>query len=100
MIHIVGDWYIEIDEHSYNLQQYAGETVDKDGKRRKNWKSVTYHGTLEQALIQFQQNQVRDALAEKDMEIAEAIEVVQTFNYLLKHTVETVLKAEKSNEEK
>ena len=95
MIHIMNDWYIDIDEHSYNLQQYAGETVDKDGKQRKNWKNVTYHGTLEQALMQFQRNQIRDTLAEKDLEIAEAIEIVQTFNYMLKKAVEKVLRAEK-----
>lgn len=99
MIHIKGDWFIDIDEHSYNLQQYAGEVIDKDGKQRKSWKNVTYHGTLEQALIQFQKNQIHDALAEKDMELAEAIDVVQTFNYMLKSSVEKVLAAERKKNE-
>lgn len=98
MIHITGDWYIDIDEHSYNLQQYAGETVDKDGKLRKNWKNITYHGSLDLALMQFQKNQIRNALAEKDMELAEAIEVVQTFNYMLKDSVEKLMNAEREKE--
>lgn len=95
MIHINGGWYIDVDEHSYNLQQFAGYRTDKDGKEQKQWKNITYHATLDGAMIQFQRNQIREALAEKDMELSEAIEIVQTFNYMLKETVAKVLKMEK-----
>lgn len=95
MIHITGDWYVDVDQYSYILEEYTGSYTDKDGIERKNYKNVTYHATLDKALIQFQKEQIKAALSEKDMELAEAIEIVQTFNYMLKHTIETVLSAEK-----
>lgn len=76
MIHIKGDWYIEADERTYNLMQFAGTYVDKEGRVCSSYKNTTYHATLEQALNQYVKYAIRDALNEDDLEIKEAIRVL------------------------
>lgn len=84
LILIKKDWYIEIDEYSYNLQQFNGIYVDKKGNEIVQWKNQTYHPTLDKALWQYTQYMVRDALrdASKDLidgiTIAEAIKIIRT----------------------
>lgn len=79
MIHVKDDWYIEVDEYSYNLQQYNGIYVDKKGNEIKQWKNATYHPTLDKALWQYVQYRVRDALSENDViEIKDAIQIVRS----------------------
>ena len=82
MIHIKDDWYIEVDEYTYNLQQYAGSYVDKKGETRENYKNVTYHSTLADALMQYTRYRVRDSL-KNDIEIIDAIKT-------LKHELKSV----------
>lgn len=76
MIHVKGDWYIEIDERTYNLMQFSGTYVDKDGRVCSSYKNTTYHATLEQALNQYIRYAVRDALSQEDLEIKDAIRVL------------------------
>lgn len=80
MIHIIGDWYIDVDQYSYTLEEYAGTSVDKDGVERKNYKNQTYHATLEKALKHFGRVILTEKLSEKDMELSEAIEIVKDCN--------------------
>ena len=77
MIHIKDDWYVDVDEASYNLQQYAGVYTDKNGNEIKQWKNQTYHSTLDRALWQYVTYKVRDALKDNDIEIKEAITILQ-----------------------
>lgn len=73
MIHIKDDWYIEVDERSYNLQQFVDTYIDKDGVERNIWKNVTYHGTLTEALDRYLRRVAHDSLQD-DMDIVEALE--------------------------
>ena len=77
MIHIKDDWYVDVDEASYNLQQYAGVYTDKNGNEIKQWKNQTYHATLDRALWQYVTYKVRDALKERELEVQEAITILQ-----------------------
>lgn len=77
MIHIKDDWYIDVDEASYNLQQYMGVYTDKNGNEIKQWKNQTYHATLDRALWQYVTYKVRDALKDNDIEIKEAIQIIR-----------------------
>ena len=77
MIHIKDDWYIDVDEASYNLQQYTGVYTDKNGNEIKQWKNQTYHATLDRALWQYVTYKVRDALKDNDIEIKEAIQIIR-----------------------
>ena len=82
MIHIDGDWYIDIDDYTYNLQQYAGTTVDKDGKERTVWKNISYHSSLANALYHYEIRMIRESL-KPDMELDEAIKHIDNqFNEL------------------
>lgn len=76
MIHIKDDWYVEVDELSYNLCQFASERVEKDGSKRNMYKNVTYHRTLAEALQQYSKYRIRNAL-QADMTLSEAIETIQ-----------------------
>ena len=76
MIHIKDDWYIDIDEYTFNLQQYAGTYVDREGKERKNWKNVTYHSTLANAIFQYERMMVRKEL-KPDMELVDALQKME-----------------------
>ena len=75
MIHIKGDWYIDVDERSYNLMKFAGTYNDKNGKECNSYTNITYHSTLAAALNQYAVYVVRDAL-EPDMEIKEAVQTL------------------------
>ena len=76
MIHIKDDWYIDVDEASYNLMQYAGKRPDKKGELVDSYKNITYHSTLEKALKQYIRYRVKDSL-QADMELVEAVQTVQ-----------------------
>jgi len=79
MIHIKDDWYIEVDESSYNLQQFNGVYIDKHGNTIKQWKNQTFHATLDRALKQYLTYSVRDALqTADDISIKEAIDIIHT----------------------
>ena len=75
MIHIKDDWYVDVDERSYNLTKFAGTYLDKNGNECKSYTNTTYHRTLADALKQYMVYVVRDAL-EPDMEIKEAVQVL------------------------
>ncbi len=75
MIHIKDDWYIDIDERTYNLMKFAGTYLDKKGNECKSFTNITYHSTLAAALNQYVSYAVRDAL-EPDMEIQEAVKTL------------------------
>lgn len=75
MIHIKGDWYIDVDERTYNLTKFMGTYQDKDGKECKTFANTTYHRTLAEALQKYMTYVVRDAL-EPDMEIKEAVQTL------------------------
>lgn len=77
MIHVKDDWYIDVDEYSYNLQQYNGVYTDKKGNEIKQWKNQTYHPTLNKALWQYIQYRVRDALKDEDMEVMQAVQTIR-----------------------
>ena len=77
MIHVKDNWYIDVDECSYNLQQYAGVYTDKHGNEIKQWKNQTYHATLDKALWQYITYRVRDALSADDIEVKEAIVIIR-----------------------
>lgn len=91
MIHIIGDWYIDVDQYSYTLEQYAGTSVDKDGVERKNYKNQTYHATFEKALKHFGREILTEKLSEKDMELSEAIEIVKKCNEQIKFEIERLM---------
>ena len=76
MIHIKDDWYIEVDEYTYNLQQYVGTYTDKNGVTKDSYKNVTYHRTLADALMQYTRYRVRDSLT-NDSELIEAINTLK-----------------------
>ena len=76
MIHVKDDWYIDVDEASYNLMQYAGKRPNKNGELIDSYKNITYHSTLERALKQYIRYRVKDSLQE-DMELREAVQAVQ-----------------------
>ncbi len=78
MIHIKGDWYIDVDEWSYNLTRYAGKYTDKNGEERESYTNTTYHRTLADALNQYVTYAVRDALKDKDLDIKDAIDILRT----------------------
>ena len=75
MIHIKDNWYIEVDDYSYNLQQYNGMYTDKNGNEVKQWKNQTYHATLERALQQYLTYRVRDALT-GELELNDALKIM------------------------
>lgn len=76
MIHIKDNWYIDVDERTYNLTKFAGTYKDKNGKESDSYTNTTYHRTITEALNQYVSYMVRDAL-EPDMEIGQAIETLQ-----------------------
>ncbi len=75
MIHIKGDWYVDVDERSYNLTKFAGTYIDKKGNECPSYTNTTYHRTLADALNQYVTYMVRDAL-EPDMEIKDAVKTL------------------------
>ena len=77
MIHVKDDWYIDVDEYSYNLQQYNGVYTDKNGNEIKQWKNQTYHASLDKALWQYVVYRVRDAVKDQDLEIKEAVQIIR-----------------------
>lgn len=76
MIHIKDDWYIDVDERTYNLTKFAGTYTDKNGNECASYTNTTYHSTLAAALNQYVTYVVREALA-PDMEIKEAVSTLR-----------------------
>ena len=91
MIHIDKDWYVDVDQYSYTLEQYTGDSVDKDGVVRHNYKNQTYHATLDKALKQYCREVIKGKLAERDMELKEAIELIKDLSANVDETVERIL---------
>lgn len=101
MIHVKDDWYIDIDQYSYTLEQFVVTYVDKDGVERNSFKNQTYHATLEKALKHFSEEVIREKLSEEYMELKDAITVVRECRKSINEAVERLLNdiEEKDGEE-
>lgn len=96
LILIKDDWYIEIDEYSYNLQQFNGIYIDKKGNEIAQWKNQTYHPTLDKALWQYTQYKVRDALRDASKDLLDGITIAEAIKIIheeLKETREVISNA-------
>ena len=59
---IENDYYIVIDEYSYNLAQPNGYMIGRNGQRYETYKTIGYYSTIERALSAYLEISQREAL--------------------------------------
>lgn len=77
MIHIEKDWYIDSDKYCYVLGRYLGKKESKDGKEVEVWADQKYYATLKKALAGYYRIKTKELLSEKDLEIYDAIKMLE-----------------------
>ncbi len=75
MIHIEGDWYIDVDSTCYTLGKRT-ESVDKKGNKVYVLNKCTYHRDLKQAVYAYFDVKEKEVLKGKDLEIVDALKIV------------------------
>lgn len=88
MIHLEGDWYIDLDPYCYVLQKFMG--TDKKGN--SVYRYQTYHGSLERAVKEYVNLAPFRVLTDKDMEFADAVKEIRKEYDRLSDLVERTLK--------
>ena len=70
------EWRIATDEHSWRVERRKQRNDRASGEPVSEWRAVTYHGTLGQAVESFAQRAVRDSDATDAATLAADIENV------------------------
>lgn len=94
MIILPKGWYIDADRHNYILY------MRKSGKDGKEFKAnESYHATLAQALERYYKTRVRKMVADRDMQLEEALAKVSDLTEEVRRLRESVEKLEFSSKE-
>lgn len=92
MIKLFDNWVIRVDEYNYILAKDMGESIDKDGKVRKNYKHYGFYSTLRATLKAFMDILSREELKAQESTLAEAVGALerntQRLEELLKEVTE------------
>lgn len=94
MITLPQGWCIDADRHNYVLFM---PKVGKDGKEFKA--NESYHATLAQALERYYKTRVRKMVADRDMQLEEALAKVGDLTEEVRRLRESVEKLEFSSKE-
>ena len=94
MIILPKGWYIDADRHNYILYMRKS---GKDGKELKT--NETYHATLAQALERYYKTRARKMVADRDMQLEEALAKVSDLTEEVRRLRESVEKLEFSSKE-
>ena len=73
MIHIDGDWYIEVEEDCYTLKRLCGTRKDKKGNEVADYDSHTYHATLINTVRAYLRKKTAETLRGGEWELTEAL---------------------------
>lgn len=94
MITLPQGWCIDADRHNYILHM---PRKGKDGKEIKT--NETYHATLAQALERYYKTRARKMVADRDMQLEEALAKVGDLTEEVRRLRESVEKLEFSSKE-
>lgn len=91
MIHVEGDWYIDVDANCYTLGKRY-ESVDKNGNPTYVLRNCTYHGDLKKAVYAYFDVKEKEVLIGKNIEITDALKLVAMTYSKLSEMLEQVFK--------
>ena len=91
MIKLFDDWVILVDAYNYTLAKDKGVSVDKDGKERHNYMSLSHHTSLAEALKALSGRISSDALQNGSHSLTEAVRIIQDSNSTVQKLYEEVL---------
>lgn len=72
MIRLIGDYVVTVDPYNYTLAREF-----KNPKGETYLKNISYHGSLQGAVEACQEEYRRKNLGERDMTLAEALQVIR-----------------------
>lgn len=78
MITLFDKWVIVVDNYSYQLAEYLGESVDKKtGRKSPNYRTYGYYRTLHEALDALRLYMIRKHLSDGTRTLKEAIDTIR-----------------------
>lgn len=89
MIHVEGDWYIDVDNNCFTLGKRY-ESTDKKGNKVYVLSKCTYHRDLKQAVYAYFDVKEKEVLKGKDLEIVDALKIVADTYLKLSEMLEQV----------
>lgn len=74
MIHVIDDWYIDVDDYQYILKKdlHRKKTDKKTGKESDEYKVAGYYSSLDKAINGLGKKIILDDLQGRSTELAEA----------------------------
>lgn len=87
MIHVIDDWYIDVDDSQYVSGKIS---YSKDGKERLSRKN--YHGNIVGAVQRIEREVKRDGLRNKSIEIKDALNILINCNARFVEILECIRK--------
>ena len=91
MIHVEGDWYIDVDNNCFTLGKRY-ESTDKKGNPTYVLRNCTYHSDLKKAVYAYFEVKEKEVLIGRDIEITDALKIVAMTYSKLSEMLEKVFK--------
>ena len=90
---IEGDYYIVVDEYSYNLAKYLGSYIDKRDGERERWDTIGYFISVEKALNAYLELSIQEKLVEAgEGELRGMVNIISSETKRLSETLRTAFR--------
>ena len=89
MIRVNNDYIVDVDDMNFIAKEDKHKTsTDKNGITKNVYYTIGYYGTLEGALDGIRRDMIKKSLAEGEVSLKEAIEVINKANYEFKEILQ------------
>ena len=89
MIRVNDNYIVDVDDMNFIAKEDKHKTnTDKNGITKNVYYTIGYYGTLEGALDGIRRDMIKKSLAEGEVSLKEAIEVINKANYEFKEILQ------------